>query len=93
MPDKRSYVNPRDGRRTGVKCTPQEIKEDLKQNWKQNTYQRHYTDQFGFRITYGVGVYHLFYKENEVTTMQLYSLQAAKEISIIILNDIIMHKP
>lgn len=64
--------------------------ENLKQNWLQNTYQRKYSDQFGFVIEYGER-YRLLYREKEMVVV--YSLQAAKLISTIILNDIIMHKP
>lgn len=65
-------------------------KEDMKQNWLINSYARHMTDQFGFKITYGT-TYSLSYKDTPVITV--HSLQAAKLISTIILNDIIMNKP
>lgn len=67
----------------------QELREDLKQVWRQNQYQRHYEDQFGFRIDYGT-TYHLFHMDKEITVT--YSLAAAKLISRIILNDIVMNK-
>jgi hypothetical protein len=72
------------------KKKPEAYKEDMKQNWLINSYARHMTDQFGFKITYGK-TYTLYFKDNPITT--LYSLQAAKLISTIILNDTIMNKP
>lgn len=66
------------------------VAEDLKQNWLQNSYAKTFADQFGFVIEYGER-YRLSYRGEEVVVV--YSLQAAKLISTIILNDIIMNKP
>ncbi|GAC1489838.1 MAG: hypothetical protein NVS1B13_19270 [Flavisolibacter sp.] len=66
-----------------------QLKESLKQHWLINSYQRHYTDQFGFKITYGE-TYSLY--RNEVFIVKVYSFAAAKLISTIILNDHIMCK-
>lgn len=66
------------------------VAEDIKQNWLQNSYAKTFADQFGFVIEYGER-YRLSYRGEEVVVV--YSLQAAKLISTIILNDIIMNKP
>ena len=65
-----------------------EYKEDMRQRWVTNTYSRHHSDQFGFVIEYG-RIYKLYWKGTFIT--QTFSLAAAKEISLILLNDSILH--
>lgn len=69
---------------------PEEYKEGLKQNWQHNSYTRHYTDQFGCKIEYG-NRYTLYIHDKEI--LKCWSLEAAKQISLILLNDMIMNKP
>lgn len=64
-------------------------KDGMSQNWAQNSYQQNWSDQFGFVITYG-SCHTLFYKKKEVYSF--HSLDAAKVVSRVILNDIIMNK-
>lgn len=65
------------------------LKEDLKQNWTNSSYQKEYTDQFGFKIRYGTRIW-LRYRDN--WEIPVHSVAAAKLISTIILNDIVMNK-
>lgn len=60
---------------------------DMKQNWTQNNYARTYQDQFGFTIRYGS---HYQLEHHGVHLITLNSLQAAKDISTIYLNDLII---
>lgn len=68
----------------------QEYKESLKQNWTQNYYSSIYSDQFGMVIHYGER-YKL--EHNGIHVITVYSLAAAKEISLIYLNDLILNNP
>lgn len=65
-------------------------KEPIGQKWVNNSYSKTYSDQFGFVIHYSDRIYHLKYKGEPITT--LYSVEAAKLISTIILNDIVVNK-
>lgn len=69
---------------------PQAYKECLKQNWTGTSEDgiRVYRDQYGCRIYVRERNYLLTWKNVSVPTL---SLQAAKEISTILLNDKIMH--
>ncbi len=64
-----------------------EFTEDMQQNWTQNSYARHYTDQYGFTITYGDQL-KLYHKGDLIIT--LHSLPAIKEVARIYLNDMIL---
>lgn len=65
------------------------LKEDLKQNWIHNTYSKVCSDQFGFVIHCGRR-FKLEYKGDYIITVNL--LDAAKLISRIILNDMVLRK-
>lgn len=65
------------------------LKEDLNQKWIHNTYSRICSDQFGFVIHCGKK-FKLEYRESHIITVNL--LDAAKLISRIILNDMVLRK-
>lgn len=67
-----------------------ELKEDLKQNWVANSYRRVHTDQFGFEISYGTKIT-LNYRNQWQIPVQ--TISAAKLISKVWLNDVILNKP
>lgn len=75
-----------------IEQTEKALESTLKQNWLLNTYGKHYTDQFGFKIEYQSRkvTYRLTYKDELDLTVN--SLTAAKMISTIYLNDVIMFK-
>lgn len=58
------------------------LKEDMRQNWSQSRYG--YYDQFHFRIERG-DKYKLYWHEIYIT--ETHTLQAAKIISTVLLND------
>lgn len=67
------------------KIKPEQLKDPMKQNWTWNG--EGYKDQYGFVIRNGKG-FTLYWKdEYQAKTL---SLQAAKEISLILLNDTIL---
>jgi hypothetical protein len=66
-----------------------ELKSDMSQKWIYNSTKRTHSDQFGFVIHVG-NEYRLCYKGESICS--LHSMPAARMISTIILNDIIMHK-
>lgn len=68
----------------------EQLKSGFNQKWTLNSYDKSYGDQFGCVIRYHRNLYNLSVKEHKVNN--LYSLEAAKLISGIILNDIVMHK-
>ncbi len=70
------------------KIVDAKLKEDLQQKWVINSYQRTYTDQFGFTISYGTKI-RLNYRER--WQIELQSIAAAKLISSIFLNDYVMN--
>lgn len=75
----------------GIKSNrPEAYKEHLKQNWTGTCEDgiKVYRDQFGCRIYVYERHYLLTWRDVSVPTL---SLQAAKEVSTILLNDKIMH--
>jgi hypothetical protein len=68
-----------------TKLKSEELKDPMKQNWTING--SGYYDQYGFEITRGTP-YKLYWKEEYIT--KTHSLQASKEISLILLNDKIL---
>ena len=67
--------------------SPSEYHEGMKQKWLR--LGNGYYDQFGFEIIRGV-CYKLYWKELFIA--QTHSIQASKEISLILINDKIMHR-
>jgi hypothetical protein len=65
------------------------LKETLSQKWTYNTYSKLYYDQFGFVVHYGEQ-YALYWHDQFI--VKCLSLSAAREISLILVNDIILHK-
>jgi hypothetical protein len=72
-----------------MNVTTEDLKEPLQQKWRNNGVDG-YTDQYGFQIirtANGQKMFKLYWKETYIT--QTYSINAAKEISLVLLNDLI----
>jgi hypothetical protein len=65
--------------------------EGLGQKWSLNSYRKIYTDQFGFEIYYGNAQAKYQLRMKGVFILEFNSLQAAKVVSTIILNDKILN--
>lgn len=61
--------------------------EDMKQHWTCNNYSNVYHDQFGFEIHYSIEGYRLEFKNRIIHRFN--NLTAAKEVSRIMINDLI----
>jgi hypothetical protein len=75
-----------------VKVTSEDLKESLQQKWRNNGVDG-YDDQYGFEI-YRKGncprMFKLYWKGTYIT--QTFSMNAAKEISLVLLNDLLHSK-